>query len=316
MKAAVIDRFGPPSVLELRAVPVPEIDDGEVLIALHTAGVGIWDAELRSGKWAEGGERFPMVLGTDGAGTVVVKGSRVRRVDVGDRVWAYEFGNPKGGFYAEYVAVSAPKVARVPKPLDLRKAGAAAVTGLTALQGIDDTLRVRRGEIVLIFGASGAVGTLAVQFAKRLKAHVIGTASGSDAQRLVKRLGADAVFDARKDAAQLNTLAPDGIDAVLALGAGDALEQCLELVRRGGRVAYPNGVEPEPRRRRTLRVSAYDAEVSPQQFKRLDRAVSASTLRVPLEKVYPLAEAGKAHKRIEQGHVRGRIALSIRARPA
>jgi NADPH:quinone reductase-like Zn-dependent oxidoreductase len=152
-----------------------------VLIALHAAGVGVWDADIRGGWWPEGRPKFPLVLGTDGAGIIRAKGGRTRRFKIGDRVWAYEFINPKGGFYAEYVAVNAQHAARIPKRLDLLHAGASAVTGLTALQGIDDHLRVRRGTTILVFGATGAVGTLAVQFAKRHGARVIGTARGGRA---------------------------------------------------------------------------------------------------------------------------------------
>jgi NADPH:quinone reductase-like Zn-dependent oxidoreductase len=237
----------------------------------------------------------------------------VRRFRIGDRVYAYEFGNPKGGFYAEYVAVEARHVGRVPKRLDVLAAGAAATTGLTALQGVD-ALRLRRGETVLIFGASGAVGTLAVQFAKRRRARVVATASGGAARRLVRRLGADVVIDARSDEALegLPALAPDGIDAALALAGGDALERCLDLVRAGGRVAYPNGVEPEPRRRRRVRRIAYDAEAGPREFARLGRAVAGAGLRVPIAARYPLAQAAKAHARLTRGHVLGRIVLRIR----
>ena len=314
MKAAAIDRFGPPEVLKLKVLPVPEVGPGEVLIALHAAGVGSWDAEIRGGAWTEGRPGFPLVLGTDGAGVVVAKGARVRRFALGDRVWAYEYGKAKGGFYAEYVAVNAEHVGAAPEQLDALRAGAAAVTGLTALQGIDDRLRVRRGQSVLIYGASGAVGTLAVQFAVRQRAHVIGTASGRDGRRLVVQLGADAVVDARRDDAveQVRALAPDGLDAVLALAGGDALERMLELVRKGGRVAYPNGVEPEPRRRRGVEVLAYDAAVGRREFAHLARAVREARLQVPIAKVYPLARAADAHARIEQGHVLGRIALRIR----
>src|SRR5689334_5699366 len=91
MKVAAIDRFGPPSVLTLHELPVPEIDDNEVLIALDTAGVGIWDAEIRDGTGAEEKSRFPLVLGTDGAGQVVARGSGVRRVALGAKVWSYAY---------------------------------------------------------------------------------------------------------------------------------------------------------------------------------------------------------------------------------
>jgi NADPH:quinone reductase-like Zn-dependent oxidoreductase len=220
MKVAAIDRFGPPSVLKLRTLPIPEPGAGEVLIALHAAGIGVWDADIRGGWWPEGRPKFPLILGTDGAGVIAQKGTRTSRFKIGDRVWAYEFINPKGGFYAEFVAVNAKHVAPVPKRLDLLHAGASAVTGLTALQGVDDHLRVRRGTTILIFGATGAVGTLAVQFAKRHGARVIGTARGRAGMALLKKLRVDAVVDLnRKDAGdQLRALAPDGMRAALALG--------------------------------------------------------------------------------------------------
>jgi NADPH:quinone reductase-like Zn-dependent oxidoreductase len=315
MKAAAIDRFGPPRVLTVHTLPVPEPGPDEVLIALHAAGVGVWDAFVRDGSWQPAGRpRFPFVLGTDGAGTVVAKGARVRRFRINDRVWAYHYANPKGGFYAEYVTVDAAHVGHLPRRLDLLQAGAGATTGLTALQGIDDALRLRRGETVLIFGATGAVGTLAVQFAKRRGARVLATASGRNAAALLRKLGADGVFDARKDDAveRLRALAQGGIDAALALAGSEDLEQCLDLVRSGGRVAYPNGVEPEPRRRRGVRLLAYNAEPGPKEFSRLERAATEAGLIVPIAKAYPLAQAAKAHERLEKGHILGRIVLRIR----
>lgn len=313
MRAAAIDRVGPPEVLSLHTLPTPKPGSGEVLIALHAAGVGIWDAEIRRGSYASGQKRFPLVLGADGAGVVVDRGARVRRFSIDDRVWAYEFSNPKGGFYAEYVAVNTERVGRVPHRLNLLQAGAAAVTGLTALQGIDDHLHVEEGETVLIFGAAGAVGTLAVQFAKRRHAQVLGLVHGRDAADLVLELGADAAIDsASGDAAeQVGALAPDGLDAVLALAGGETLEECLELVHERGRVAYPNGVEPEPERRPKLRIISYDAEANPRAFAKLERAVEEAELEVPIAAVYPLERAAEAHARVERGHVLGRIVLRI-----
>jgi NADPH2:quinone reductase len=318
MKAATIDRFGPPRVIKMHTLPVPELDAHDVLIAVHTAGVGSWDAKIRDGTWATGSERFPLVLGSDGAGTVVAKGPRVRRLGIGDRVWAYAYENPKGGFYAQYAAVDADAVAPVPPVLDLLHAGAAATTGLTAHQGIDDILRVRSSEHVLIFGATGGVGTLAVQFAARTGARVAGTARTRAGARLVRELGAETVFDPRRDDPRdaLRALGSDGFDAVLALAGGPALERFIDLVRSNGRAAYPNGVEPEPRRRRNVRVVAYDATAGPREFARLARAVEDTRLRVPIAATYPLAGAARAHERLERGHVVGRIALRIRRSPS
>lgn len=315
MKAAAIDRYGPPDVLTLRTIPIPQPGPGEVLIALHSAGVGEWDAGLRKGTYRTGKERFPLVLGTDGAGIVAAKGARVHRFDLDDRVWAYEFANRKGGFYAEFVAVNAEHVGPVPPRLDLFQAGAAAVTGLTALQGIDDHLEVAEGETVLIFGATGAVGTLAVQFAKLRGARVIGTATGPDAMELVTDLGADETIDGHSEHAddQLREVAPEGLDAVLALAGGELLERCLKLVRTGGRVAYPNGVEPEPNRRRGLRLIAYDAVAGPGEFAELAESVERTELRVVIAGEYPLERAAEAHRQVERGHVLGRVALRTRS---
>src|ERR1700757_5075756 len=133
MKAAAIDRFGPPRVLKLHTLAVPRPGPRQVLIAVYAAGVGVWDADVRSGSWRPYGRpKFPLVLGTDGAGVVVAKGGRGRNFQNGDRVWAYHYANPKGGFYAEYIAVDADHVGSVPRGLDPKEAGAGATTGLTA----------------------------------------------------------------------------------------------------------------------------------------------------------------------------------------
>lgn len=314
MHAAAIEQFGGPEVLRMHALPVPEIDSHEVLIALHTSGVGPWDAEMREGRYVSEGARFPLVLGTDGAGTVAAVGSRIRRLQVDDRVYSYNFDNPKGGFYAEYVAVVAEKVARVPGGLDLEHAGAIPTTGLTALQGIDDALHVKRGEALIIHGASGGVGTLAVQFAKLRGARVIATARGEDGLALVRRLGADAAVDGgRTDLVDVaRGFEPGGIDAVLGLSGGDALERCIDALRPGGRVAYPNGVEPEPGERPGIEIKSYDAIAGIREFDRLSRAVENAIPEVPIAAAYALADADEAHERLAAGHVLGKIVLRIR----
>jgi len=313
MKAAAIDRFGPPSALTVHELPVPTPGAREVLIAVDTAGIGRWDASIRDGSWRKPGRpRFPLIPGVDGAGIVVAKGARVRGYRLGDRVCAYEFGNPQGGFYAQFAAAEARHVCRVPEGLTLRDAGAVAVTGLTALQGIE-ALGLRPRHTVLIFGASGAVGTIAVQLAAQRGAHVIATASGATATRLVRSLGADQVIDARREVSidRLRTLAPDGLDGVLAFAGGDGLERCLDFVRPKGRVAYPNGVEPEPMERRTFRVRAYDATANPREFVRLTRHLGNGRIRVPIAASYPLGKAGQAHRRLDRDHVLGRMVLAI-----
>lgn len=316
MRAAAIERFGGPEVLQIKTLPVPELDPSDVLIAVYTAGVGGWDADIRDG-WSPGGKplHLPLVLGSDGAGVIVAVGSRIRRFEVGDKVYAYSWNNPKGGFYAEYVAVDAGMVAHEPKALDLEHAGAVPVTGLTALKGIDQALRVQPEETLIVHGATGGVGTIALQLAKRRGARVLATASGKDGLALVRKLGADAAVDGHHEdiAAAAHRFAPDGVDAVLALAGGEALEQCLEALRPGGRLAYPHGIEPEPKKRRGIEVVGYDASPGSHELEHLGETLEAGSIEVPIAAEYPLEEAAKAHERLAKGHVLGKIVLQVHA---
>jgi len=312
MRAAVIEKFGGPAVLKVAEIPVPALDANEVLIALHTAGVGSWDPDMRSGWVPSGRPRFPLVLGSDGSGTVAAMGTRVRRLKVGDRVYANTFDNPKGGSYAEYAAVPADNVGVVPEGLDLKQAGALPISGLTALQGIDGALHLKKGETIIILGASGAVGTVAVQFAKARGARVLAVASGKDGASLVRRLGADLAIDGKTDdvVAAAHRLAPDGVDALLALASGQALEACLEALGRKGRVAYPNGVEPRPRKR-GAKITAYNGEGGAREFTALGRAVEQAHLKVPIGATFSLDEVAEAHRKVTE-HVVGKVVLRIR----
>ncbi|HEX9303754.1 MAG TPA: NADP-dependent oxidoreductase [Thermoanaerobaculia bacterium] len=306
MLAATIDRRG---VVSIREIPVPSVGRREVRIAVDTAGVGSWDSAMRP----EGSNRF-LVPGSDGAGVVAAIGTRVRRFRPGDRVYSYSYQNRKGGFHAQQVVVDAKKAARVPRRLDLKSAGAIATTGLTALQGVDDALRLRKGENVIIHGASGGVGSLALQFAKSRGARVLATASGRDGLALVRRLGADAAVDGKREnlLAAARRFAPNGVDAVLAFAGGKSLARCLDaLKKRGGRFAYPNGVEPPPRKRRGVKTTAYDGMTGVREFERLNRAVAAARLKVPIAKTYPLSRAAAAYELVK-GHVLGKIVLRIR----
>ncbi len=206
------------------------------------------------------------------------------------------------------------KVAPIPKSLDLKHAGAIPTTGLTALQGIDDALELKRDEDIIITGASGGVGTLAVQFAKLRGARVFAVASGEDGVVLVRRLGADEAVDGRHDdiPSAARAFAPEGVSAILGLVGGEPLERAIDALRPGGRVAYPNGVEPEPKKRPGIRIKSYDAIAGVREFEALGRAVDAARLQVPIAATYALGDAAKAHKHVEEGHVLGKIVLKAK----
>ncbi len=315
MRAAAIDKAGGSEVITLHTLPVPKPDADEVLIAVDTADVAVWDAAVRAHPEELKHARFPLVLGTDGSGVIAAVGSQVRGFRPGDRVYSYMWDNPKGGFYAEYVAVPAKQVGPLPPDLSLRDAGAIAASALTAIQGVDDALHIGSGETLIIHGAAGGVGSLALQFAKLRGARILATASGEDGASFVKSLGADTVVDGRKGdiLAAARQFAPEGIDAVLAFAGGDALERCVAALKPGGRVAFPWGVGPEPKPDINVRSSTrYNAIAGPQEFERLNQAIVASKLRVAIAAEYPLADAARAHQRLEAGHVLGKVVLRIR----
>jgi NADPH:quinone reductase len=312
MLAAAADRGGGPEVLSIHRLPVPQPRAGEVLIAVHTAGVAVWDGLMRQDPGAR--MRFPMVIGTDGAGVVAGMGPDVRGFKVGDKVYAV--GGARGGFYAEYVVVPAERVARAPKGMSLRDAGALAASGLSALQGLDDVLQMRRGETLIVHGAAGGVGTLAIQLAKARGVKVLATATNEEGLALVRRLGADVAVNGRTDdiAAAAQRFAPGGVDAVFGLAGGDALERCIDALRGDGRgrVAYLYGMEPLPKPRFGIRMSLYSFTLGARELEYLNHAAEAAKLSVPIAAEYPLADAAEAHKRLEARSVLGKIVLRVR----
>jgi NADPH:quinone reductase-like Zn-dependent oxidoreductase len=308
MLAVAFDKGGGPDVLAIHHLPVPKLNAGEVLIAVHATGVNVWEAAYRQHAGSEA--HFPVVPGSDGSGTVAAIGSGVRGFKVGDEVYA-----TSGAFYAEYATARAENVAHLPKGISLTQAGILAISGLSALQGIDDVLRLQTGETLIIHGAAGAVGTLAVQFAKLRGAKVLATATDDAGLALVSRLGADAVVNGRTEdiAAAAKRFAPRGVDAVLGFAGGDALEHCIDALRQDdrGRVAYLYGVEPAPKPRFGMQMTLYSYVSGSSEFERLNKAVEAAHLQVPIAAEYPLTAAADAHRRLEAGHLLGKIVLRI-----
>lgn len=313
MHAAAIDAFG--SAVTPHMLPIPEPGPGEILIRVESAGVGVWDPFEGQGGFAKmmGTQpKFPYVLGSEGAGTVAAVGEQVERFRRGDRVYALSLANPKGGFYAEYAAVEADLASAIPGSLTIEQAGVMPVDAMTALTGLDEVLKLQPGESILIFGASGGIGHLAVQLAKRMGGRVLAAASGSDGVALARRLGADSVVDGRQDdvAAAARTFAPGGLDCVLLTAGGKEADQALRAVRDGGRVAYPNGVQPAPAVRAGVTIQSYSYDVAPtsRTINMLNRLIEEGAFEVHVARTFTLDQAAEAHEALHE-HFLGKLAL-------
>ena len=309
MRAAAIDQFG--GAVTPHTLPVPQPGPDEILIRIEAAGVGVWDPFEQQGYFAKmmgTKPKFPYVLGSEGAGTVANVGSKVSRFKTGDRVFAVALANPKGGFYAEYAAVAEDNASRIPKGLTVEQAAVMPVDALTALTALDEKLHLKSGEKILIFGASGGIGHIAVQLAKRMGASVFAVASGSDGVGLVKQLGADKVIDGRRDhiIAEARKFAPGGIDCALLTAGGKAAEQTLAALRPGGRAAHPNGVELSSQVPAEINIQNYDMNVK--LIGRLNQLIGDKPFDVHVARTFPLDQATEAHKALNQ-HYLGKLAL-------
>jgi NADPH2:quinone reductase len=315
MRAVAIDEFGGVEKMKARELPVPEVAPDEILVRVDTAGVGVWDPFERQGGFAkEFGmqAKFPMVLGSDGAGTVQDVGHEVRSLKPGDRVYGINLMNPKGGFYAECTVIKADNAALIPQALSTRDAGVLAVDGVTALDGLDKTLGLKAGESILILGASGGIGHLAVQLAKRMKAHVLAVASGQDGEAFVKQLGADKVIDGHREdiLKAAREFAPRGLDAALLTTGGKAAEQAISALREGGRAAYPNGVEDPPRTRGDVKVTSYNGRPDPRTFAKLNELIDGGPFEIHIARTFKLEDAAKAQQALDD-HYLGKLALAL-----
>ena len=315
MKAAAIDRFGGPDELKIHTLPLPKIGPDELLVRVHTAGVGSWDPWVREGEFAAmTGEKpqFPYVLGADGSGTVVAAGPSVQEFHGGDAIYGYNELSAKDGFYAEYTVLKAKDVARVPAGLSLDSAGVMPADAVTALCGLE-LLSLKPEETIMIFGASGGIGHLAVQLAQRMGARVFAVASGEDGLELMREIGADAAIDGHRGdvGAAARTFAPNGLDAALVTANGDGLRAGLDALRKGARVAFPHGVEPEPQARADVDVHGYDGRATRALFERLNSWIEAGPFRVCVASSYPLENAADAHRALERHHI-GKLALRVR----
>ncbi|MFJ6671372.1 NADP-dependent oxidoreductase [Actinosynnema sp. NPDC091369] len=315
MRAVVQHTFGGPEVLTVQQVPRPEPLPTEVRVKVHAAGVNPVDWKTRVGNGMAGvlGEP-PFTLGWDVSGVVEKVGFGVTTLREGDEVYGMPWFPRAAGGYAEYVTAPARQFARKPSTTSHEQAAAVPLAALTAWQVLVDTAHVEPGRRVLVHAAAGGVGHFAVQFAKHLGAHVLGTARAGNHDWLTK-LGADELID--YTAVRFEDAASD-VDLVIDL-VGDVHDststRSLDVLRPGGLlVAVPSGASPDlvtAAEAKGLRATPFLVEPDGHALTTIAALIDSGDVTVEVAETFPLDQATTAHQRGETNRTRGKLVLRV-----
>jgi len=306
MKAAYIERHGGPEVLKFGDMPDPVAKSGEVVVDIVAASVNGADWKVREGKSVQLA-RFPYILGRDFSGVVSAVGDGVSDLRVGDEVFAVCDAGQEGA-YAEKIAIKAAIVARKPAGLSHVDAAALALAGLTAICTVEDTLKLKAGETILIQGGAGGVAAFAIQLSKHLGARVITTASASNHDYL-RKIGADEIID--YNAVDFTDVVKD-CDAVFDTVGGDVAQRSFAVLKPGGRAAFiASGPQaPNPDRGDVTALRPPVGRDRP-HLERIAELVTIGAVRPPEVTRYKLSEAA-AHEVSQSRHFRGKLVFVVR----
>lgn len=333
MKAFVVDKYNKKGILRLAEMPEPKLQDNDVLVEVHAAGVNLLDSKIRTGEFKLIlPYRRPFILGHDVAGTVVRVGSKVRKFKPGDEIYARP-RDGRVGTFAEFIAMNETDVALKPKNLSMEEAASIPLVGLTAWQVLVDKANLKKGQKVFIQAGSGGVGTFAIQLAKHLGAIVATTASAANFD-LVKGLGADVVVDYRKDDFE-NILS--GYDIVLNSQDAKTLEKSLGVLKSGGKLISISG-PPDPEfakekglnlvlrlllrllsrgirtkaKRRGVQFSFLFMWAQGDQLSEITSLIEAGTIRPIVDRVFPFEATNEALAYVETGRAKGKVVIKVR----
>ena len=333
MKSFLIDHYGKGKALRLGESPKPELRDHDVMVEIHAAGVNLLDSKIRDGEFKLIlPYRLPLVLGNDVAGVVVQVGAKVRRFKPGDEVYARP-AQDRIGTFAEFIAMDEADVAMKPSHLSMEEAASIPLVALTAWQVLVQRAGLQKGQKVLIHAGSGGVGTMAIQLAKHLGAHVATTTSTANIA-LVKELGADVVVDYKKE--DFEKVLRD-YDVVLNGLGKDTLEKSLAVLKPGGKLISISG-PPDPdfareeglnwmlrrvisllsfgiRRKTKSRQIGYSflfMRANGEQLSEITSLIEAGIIRPVVDRVFPFESTNEAMAYVETGRAKGKVVIRVR----
>ncbi|KQP80355.1 quinone oxidoreductase [Methylobacterium sp. Leaf117] len=310
MKACRVHQFGRPNVITLEDIPRPEPGEGEVLVKVHAAGVGPWDAWIRAGRSLLP-QPLPLTLGSDVSGTVAALGQGVSRFSLSDAVFGVTNKRFTDG-YAEYALASADMLAIKPEGLAHVDAASLPVVAVTAWQALFDHAHVGNGQTVLILGAAGNVGTYAVQFARAAGAYVIAGASTA-AHAYLRSIGANDVIDIRLESFEDKTIP---VDVVIDLVGGEVQARSLSTIKRGGTLVSAVS-RPDLALAATHDVTAvfFFVDVTTDILDQIAAEVFSGRVVTQIGALLPLASARTAHEMLEGSRPRPRGKIVLRVVP-
>ncbi|MGO4197786.1 NADP-dependent oxidoreductase [Rhizobium sp. YAF28] len=333
MKAFLIDRYKKGGALRLGDSPEPQLHENDVMVEIHAVSVNLLDAKIRDGEFKLIlPYRLPLVLGNDVAGVVVRVGANVRQFKPGDEVYARP-GRDRIGTFAEYIAIDAADVALKPANLNMEEAASIPLVALTAWQVLVERAKLQKGQRILIHAGSGGVGTVAIQLAKHLGAHVATTTSTANID-LVKSLGADVVVDYKKDDFEKVL---KGYDVVLNSLGKDTLEKSLAVLKPGGRLISISG-PPDPdfakengsgwllqqvmrllsfgirrkAKRRGIGYSFLFMTANGAQLGKITSLIETGAIRPVIDRVFPFEKTNEALDYVETGRAKGKVVIAVK----
>lgn len=310
MKAAQISQYGDVSNIQLVEIEKPTVQDTQVLVKIHAASINPFDTKFRKGEFQEMAPvAFPITLGNDFAGEIVQVGSDVSGFVIGDKVYGHANAvfYTDTGSYAEYAAISANHVAKMPNGIDFTQATSFVVVGASAIQALMGTMKLQSGQKLFIHGGSGAIGVIAIQLAKYLGAHVSVTATDEGID-IARKFGADEVIDYKKqDYKELVS----GVDAVLDL-VGSDFSNHLSLLRKGG-IAVSLLDFPDQAKAQELGVNAefIMVDVNTDILNTLSSFIEKGTIVPNISRVFPFSQIKEAFTLAETAKTRGKFVIEM-----
>lgn len=311
MKATYFEEFGELDQIKTGNLKRPMPGEGEVLVRVKSAGVNPVDAAVARGMLKDAiPTEFPAVPGWDMAGVVEETGHAAKRFKKGDEVYAYaRRPTIQNGTFAEYISIPESYLAHRPKKISMEAAGGIPLVGLTAYQSLFDAGKLEEGQTVLILGASGGVGTMAIQLAKHKGAKVIGVASKQN-HAYMKELGADETVDYKNNhvGEAVKELEPEGVDLIFHCSRGNSLDESKDTLKKGGHLVSITNSKPDVRE--YVEFNYVFVEPNAVQLKHLQELADDGKLEMPVSEKFSLEEADKALQQVESLHTRGKLVVT------